>query len=590
MHIIYFVSAMNELLFECYSAPSVAYGIDAMFSLYKNKSEKVASNACSGIIVSMGFHTVHIIPILDGKISTKGVRRINIGGFYLTNYALKAMQLKYPSHVANMTVGRAEEILQYHCRVVTDYNHEIAKWSDTEFYNRNVKRLQLPFNLVPRTPVTDPEVVKQRRQELAKRLVEMNAKKREEKLNEDKATLRTLQTCLTLYEQGYEDKVKRMIARLTDSNTPGNSNDDNLSVKSSDDIKKMIDKTKSRIEKSILVLERKKNSETNKDNIVNDKNEQPEMKKRREDMDEVEKKELDATINDVKLKRQELLDKRAARQHRKQQLAKRRTAASQERMRIITQLAKKSSKKDSDKDNFGMEDSDWDVYKQINKDIGDSGTQINLDFIPKNSFRSFSLLQQYLTDSNCIVTDSEEEQNLLNEYDQVLKEADPNDEGDGTCGGNEISRDSPEWYQLHLATEQIRISEILFQPSIIGHEQAGISETIEFILKKFSASEQSKLVSDVFLTGSLSCLPGIKSRLEKDLKEMRPFKSSFNVRTAKFPSADAWNGAKKFANTSPSSNFISRQEYEEMGSEYLSVHHCSNMYVPSPEQVEETLE
>ena len=85
-------------------------------------------------------------------------------------------------------------------------------------------------------------------------------------------------------------------------------------------------------------------------------------------------------------------------------------------------------------------------------------------------------------------------------------------------------------------------------------------------------------------------MPGIKSRLEKDLKEMRPFKSSFNVRTAKYPSADAWNGAKKFANTSPSSNFISRQEYEEMGSEYLSVHHCSNMYVPSPEQEEETLE
>ena len=42
-------------------------------------------------------------------------------------------------------------------------------------------------------------------------------------------------------------------------------------------------------------------------------------------------------------------------------------------MRIITQLAKKSSKKDIDKDNFGMEDSDWDVYKQINKDLGDSG-------------------------------------------------------------------------------------------------------------------------------------------------------------------------------------------------------------------------
>lgn len=61
--------------------------------------------------------------------------------------------------------------------------------------------------------------------------------------------------------------------------------------------------------------------------------------------------------------RQEVLDRRAARHHRKQQLAKRRTAASQERMRMISHLAK-SSKRD---DNFGMNDDDWDVYKQIRK-------------------------------------------------------------------------------------------------------------------------------------------------------------------------------------------------------------------------------
>jgi len=31
-----FVSAMSELLFECYNVPSVAYGIDSLFSLYHN--------------------------------------------------------------------------------------------------------------------------------------------------------------------------------------------------------------------------------------------------------------------------------------------------------------------------------------------------------------------------------------------------------------------------------------------------------------------------------------------------------------------------------------------------------------------------
>lgn len=31
-----FVAAMSELLFECYNVPSVAYGIDSLFSLYHN--------------------------------------------------------------------------------------------------------------------------------------------------------------------------------------------------------------------------------------------------------------------------------------------------------------------------------------------------------------------------------------------------------------------------------------------------------------------------------------------------------------------------------------------------------------------------
>ena len=44
-------------------------------------------------------------------------------------------------------------------------------------------------------------------------------------------------------------------------------------------------------------------------------------------------------------------------------MARRRTAASQERMKIISQLAK-HSKKDDD---FGRNDDDWDVYKVIRK-------------------------------------------------------------------------------------------------------------------------------------------------------------------------------------------------------------------------------
>ena len=87
------------------------------------------------------------------------------------------------------------------------------------------------------------------------------------------------------------------------------------------------------------------------------------QKRHRDDMEDDERKAFDAWLEEIRGKRQALLDKRSTRHHRKQQLAKRRTAASQERMRMISQLAKNSKKED----NFGMNDDDWEVYKKINK-------------------------------------------------------------------------------------------------------------------------------------------------------------------------------------------------------------------------------
>ena len=181
--------------------------------------------------------------------------------------------------------------------------------------------MQLPFTVAPKAPPVDPEILRQRRQELAKRLVEMNAKKREEKLQEDEAMLKTLITCLDLFEQGYEEKVKRMLSKHS------------VVAKSAKDIQSLIDKTKSKIEKAKNPTVKKKDP---------DSTSEPEAKKRREDMNEEEKRDFDAWIQEIKIKRQELIEKRAQRHLRKQQLSKRRTAASQERMRMISQLAKVS--------------------------------------------------------------------------------------------------------------------------------------------------------------------------------------------------------------------------------------------------------
>ena len=57
-------------------------------------------------------------------------------------------------------------------------------------------------------------------------------------------------------------------------------------------------------------------------------------------MCESERIEFDSWISDVRSKLQEIREKKAVRARRRKQIAKRRTAASQERMRIISHLAR----------------------------------------------------------------------------------------------------------------------------------------------------------------------------------------------------------------------------------------------------------
>lgn len=56
-------------------------------------------------------------------------------------------------------------------------------------------------------------------------------------------------------------------------------------------------------------------------------------------------------------------------------------------------------------------------------------------------------------------------------------------------------------FQLHFSVESIRATEILFQPSMMGNGEAGIAETIDYVLKFFSAEDQQRLVDNIFLTG-----------------------------------------------------------------------------------------
>lgn len=96
---------MSELLFECYGVPGVTYGVDMLFSYLRHYR-----NMVPGLIVSCGYQSTHIVPILSGKADVKHARRIDVGGFHITNYLHRLLQLKYPAHFAAITPSRAEVI------------------------------------------------------------------------------------------------------------------------------------------------------------------------------------------------------------------------------------------------------------------------------------------------------------------------------------------------------------------------------------------------------------------------------------------------------------------------------------------------
>lgn len=97
---------MSELLFEGYHVPTVCYGIDSLLSyLNSNNSKK------SVLIVSVGYHCTHVIPVIQGKIDKAKCKRIDVGGYHINYYLHKLLQLKYPAHLNAITPSRAEVVV-----------------------------------------------------------------------------------------------------------------------------------------------------------------------------------------------------------------------------------------------------------------------------------------------------------------------------------------------------------------------------------------------------------------------------------------------------------------------------------------------
>ena len=168
---------MTELLFECYSAPSVVYGIDSLFSYRFNGGK-------SGLILSSSSSSTHLIPVQNQKPLISNVSRLNWGGSQGAEYLLKLLKLKYPTFPGKLTDYQAEHMIREHCHVSANYEEELTRYLDWSGLEERDHVIQWPFTEHVVVEKSEEELARiaERKREGGRRLQEQAAKMRLEKL------------------------------------------------------------------------------------------------------------------------------------------------------------------------------------------------------------------------------------------------------------------------------------------------------------------------------------------------------------------------------------------------------------------------
>lgn len=120
---------------------------------------------------------------------------------------------------------------------------------------------------------------------------------------------------------------------------------------------------------------------------------------------------------------------------------------------------------------------------------------------------------------------------------------------------------------LVLNNERFMVPEVLFHPSDIGLQQAGVPEALVQAVTACHPALTPLLFSNVLLTGGLVQCPGFKERFEAELRPLVPGAYALNVFMPKEPALCAWEGMSAFG-ASPQYRAVAltKAQYEEGGS------------------------
>ncbi|RWW24346.1 hypothetical protein GW17_00011377 [Ensete ventricosum] len=138
----------------------------------------------------------------------------------------------------------------------------------------------------------------------------------------------------------------------------------------------------------------------------------------------------------------------------------------------------------------------------------------------------------------------------------------------------EKSYELPDGQVITIGAERFRCPEVLFQPSMIGMEAAGIHETTYNSIMKCDVDIRKDLYGNIVLSGGSTMFSGIADRMSKEITALAP--SSMKIKVVAPPERkySVWIGGSILASLSTFQQvvcilmqqmWISKQEYEESG-------------------------
>ncbi|KAI7872701.1 actin-related protein 6 [Spinellus fusiger] len=123
---------------------------------------------------------------------------------------------------------------------------------------------------------------------------------------------------------------------------------------------------------------------------------------------------------------------------------------------------------------------------------------------------------------------------------------------------------------LPMNNERFMIPEILFHPSDIGMQQAGIPEAIVQAVEACAPELHGLLYANIVLVGGNANFKGYKERIGHDLRKLIPTQYTIRLSKPDDPINYAWFGGERLVALSAESDlqqkFVSRKDYMEHGS------------------------